>query len=104
MVSAIKRSALALLLMASTGCAGSYAKKIRASEESFYNGDIDTAVANITPLAQDATARDRLLYYMEAGVIYHSKGDYKTSNEIFSRADEMAEEIKTSITGSAKSF
>lgn len=104
MVIAIKRSAIALLLMASTGCAGSYAKKIRAAEESFYNGDIDTAVATITPLAQDATARDRLLYYMEAGIIYHSKGDYKTSNEIFARADEMADEIKTSITGSAKSF
>lgn len=104
MVNAIKKSAAALFLMAQFGCAGSYAKKIQASEEAFYNGDIDSAVQNITPLAQDASARDRLLFYMEAGVIYHSKGDYKTSNEIFSRADEMAEEIKTSITGSAKSF
>lgn len=104
MVIAIKRSAFALLFMAAAGCAGSYAKKIRAAEESYYNGDIDTAVAAITPLAQDSAARDRLLYYMEAGVIYHSKGDYKTSNEIFARADEMADEIKTSITGSAKSF
>lgn len=104
MVGAIKRSALALLLMASNGCAGSYAKKIRASEEFFFNGDIDGAVATITPLAQDSTARDRLLYYMEAGVVYHSKADYRTSNEIFARADEMAEAIKTSITGSAKSF
>lgn len=85
-------------------CSGSYAKKIRAAEEAYYTGDIDTAVQRITPLAQDASAKDRLLYYMEAGVIYHSKGDYVTSNEIFTRADEMADEIKTSITGSVAGF
>ena len=73
------------------GCAGSYTKKVRATEEAFYNGDIDGAVSQITPLAQDSSARDRLLFYMEAGLIYHTKGDLKTSTEIFTRADEMAE-------------
>lgn len=86
------------------GCAGSYVKKVRATEEAFYNGDIDNAVAQITPLAQDSSARDRLLFYMEAGLIYHAKGDLKQSNEIFARADEMAEGIKTSITGSVGTF
>lgn len=85
-------------------CASSYVKKIRATEEAFFGGDIDGAVSAITPLAQDSAARDRLLFYMEAGVVYHSKGDYKTSNEILLRADEMAEEIKTSITDSTKAF
>jgi hypothetical protein len=85
-------------------CSGSYAKKIRGAEEAFYSGDIDTAVQRITPLAQDSNAKDRLLYYMEAGVVYHAKGDYKTSNEIFGRADEMAEEIKTSISSSVAGF
>lgn len=99
-----RRGALPLAFVAIVGCAGSYAKKIQKSEEAFYRGDIDTAVSTITPLAQDASARDRLLYYMEAGIVYHCKGDYQTSNAIFSRADEMAEEIKTSITGEAKSF
>ncbi len=85
-------------------CSGSYAKKIRAAEEAFFTGDIDTAVQRITPLAQDSSSKDRLLYYMEAGVVYHSKGDFKTSNEILLRADEMAEEIKASISGSVASF
>lgn len=99
-----KRTLVLLQILWIVNCSGSYAKKIRAAEEAFYTGDIDTAVQRITPLAQDSTGKDRLLYYMEAGVVYHSKGDYKTSNEIFSRADEMAEEIKTSITGSVASF
>lgn len=93
-----------LSLIVTLGCAGSYVKKVRATEEAFYNGDIDGAVTQITPLAQDSSARDRLLFYMEAGLIYHSKGDLKTSNEIFTRADEMADEIKTSITGSVGTF
>lgn len=93
-----------LALLFTIACAGNYTKKIRATEESFFSGDIDSAVQQITPLAQDSVARDRLLFYMEAGVIYHSKGDLKTSNEIFLRANEMADEIKTSITDGAKSF
>jgi len=93
---------LALALL--SACAGNYAKKIQATEQAFYSGDIDGAVAKITPMAQDSSARDRMLFYMEAGVIYHSKGDYSQSNEIFGRANEMAEEIKTSISDGAKSF
>lgn len=85
-------------------CAGSYTKKIQASEEAFYSGDIDTAAKTITPLAQDSTARDRLLYYMEAGVIFHSQGDYETSREIFSHAAEMIDATQTSVTGAAKTF
>lgn len=100
----LRISIILFLAFAAAGCAGSYAKKIQASEEAFYSGAIDTAVKTITPLAQDSAARDRLLYYMEAGVVFHSQGDYQTSLEIFSRADEMADEIKTSLTGTAKSF
>jgi len=98
------RAAALIVVMSAVACAGSYQKKIQGTEESFYSGDIDGAVTKITPLAQDSSSRDRLLFYMEAGGVYHTKGDYETSNEIFRRADEMAEEIKTSITDSAKSF
>lgn len=93
-----------ILLCFNIACAGSYAKKIKATEEAFFNGDVDAAVASITPLAQDSSSRDRLLFYMEAGVVFHTKGDYQTSNDIFRRADEMAEEIKASITDSTKAF
>ncbi len=98
------RVSFLIALLFSAACAGSYAKKIKATEESFYSGDVDGAVASITPLAQDSSSRDRLLFYMEAGVVYHTKGDYQTSIDIFRRADEMAEEIKTSITDSTKAF
>jgi len=85
-------------------CAGSYVKKIHATELAFFTGDIDTAVSSITPLAQETAARDRLLFYMEAGIIYRAQGDLKTSSEILTRAAEMADEIKTSIMGSAAAF
>lgn len=102
--SPFRRGGALLLIFFLSACAGSYVKKVRATEEAFYTGDIDSAVALITPLAQDSESRDRLLFYMEAGIIYHNKGDLKTSNEILLRADEMAEQIKTSITGSVKTF
>ncbi len=100
----IVRVSLLVALLFSAACAGSYAKKIQATETAFYNGDVDGAVASVTPLAQDSSSRDRLLFYMEAGVVFHTKGDYQTSIDIFRRADEMAEEIKTSITDSTKAF
>lgn len=99
-----KRTIALLVICFNLCCSGSYVKKIHATEEAFFTGDIDTAVSSITPLAQDSSAHNRLLFYMEAGIIYRSKGDLKTSSEILTRAAEMADEIKTSIMGSAAAF
>ena len=85
-------------------CSGSYVKKIQETETAFYHGNIEQAVSTITPLAQDASTQDKLLLYMEAGLIYHTHGDYQTSNRIFQKADELCDEIRTSITGEMAAF
>ncbi len=41
---------------------------------------------------------------MEAGMIFHSKGDYATSNKVFKEAEELSDNIKTSITKEGLAF
>lgn len=41
---------------------------------------------------------------MEAGMIFHTKGDYVTSNKVFKEAEDIADNIKVSMTRSGLSF
>jgi hypothetical protein len=41
-------------------------------------------------------SRNRLIYCMEAGKLYHLKKDYKKSNEYFNEADRLAENLRQS--------
>lgn len=85
-------------------CSSSYIEVIQKIETSFYEGKYEVAVPEIRNLVLDGDEKDRLLYLMEAGVIFHSKGDYASSNKVFLQADELAESINVSISRSAKSF
>ncbi len=86
------------------GCSASYKDKLEKSEKYFYSGDYVNAIDDVRGLYKDSAAKDRLLYLMEAGVIFHTKGDYKKSNVVFKQADEIAERIKISISKQALSF
>lgn len=49
--------------------------------------------------------KDRLLYYLHAGVVAHLNGDYRRSNALFDQADVRMEELYTkSISAEAASF
>lgn len=41
---------------------------------------------------------------MEAGTIFHTKGDYATSNKVFKDAEVIADQIQTSITKEGLAF
>jgi len=85
-------------------CATSYASVIRDVEKSFYSGNFDQALPKVRELANRADSKDRLLYLMEAGIILHTKGDYKSSNLAFQEAEEIADNIKISLSKSGLSF
>ncbi len=93
-----------LIIILLSSCAKSYVKKLQTTEEDFYQGKYNSAVNEIRELVQDADAKDRLLYLMEAGVILHSMGEYEKSNLALKDADNIAETIKTSISRQAAAF
>ncbi|TGL61317.1 hypothetical protein EHQ58_05945 [Leptospira ognonensis] len=77
----------------------------RASVRSdFFNNRLDSAASKLFNQYSNAADKDVLLALMEAGVVLHTKGDYKKSNDIFKEAAQVAENIKVSATGEIASF
>lgn len=85
-------------------CSSDPYKKWNETEVMFYNGQYNSAIDQVRELANDAGEKDKLLYLMEAGVIFHTMGEYKKSNIAFKEANDMAERIKTSLSKQALSF
>jgi uncharacterized protein len=85
-------------------CATSYNKKIQEVENSFYRQDFDSAIPAVRSLAESSDEADKLLYLLEAGTVFHTKGDYLTSNKVFKQAEEIADRTKTSATGETLAF
>ncbi len=98
------RFALSFGLASILACASDYSKLIESTERAYYNQDYNTAVPKIRGLYEDSDSKDRLLFLMEAGMIFHTKGDYATSNKVFKEAEDISENIKTSVTKSGLSF
>lgn len=86
------------------GCASDYSKLIEATESAYYGKSYDSAIPKIRALYEDASSKDKLLFLMEAGTIFHTKGDYQTSIKVFKEAEDISETIKTSISRTGLSF
>ncbi len=93
-----------LILFSVLNCASTHAEKMKGVEEALYSGDYETALPKMRSLVSGASSRDRLLYLMEAGVLLHTKGDYKASNKAFQDAEAIADTEKTSVTGETLAF
>ncbi len=76
---------LVLFLVAATGCA---AGRFDQARQSFYNGRLDRAAAVLGD-PSEVPGRDRLLYFMEKGVVLHQLGDYAASTRMFRQAAEF---------------
>lgn len=86
------------------GCASDYNKIIEATESAYYGQNYDSAIPKIRKLYEGSSSKDKLLFLMEAGMIFHTKGDYETSNKVFKEAEDLADNIKVSMTRSGLSF
>ncbi|MBM9546402.1 hypothetical protein JWG40_05200 [Leptospira sp. 201903074] len=86
------------------GCASDYNKIIEATESAYYGQNYDSAIPKIRKLYEGSSSKDKLLFLMEAGMIFHTKGDYETSNKVFKEAEDLADNIRVSMTRSGLSF
>lgn len=67
-------------------------KPITAAYE---RGDYSSAAAIIDSLKNKFSAKDRLLYYVDSGLLHHYAGNYDSSNVRLSMAENAAEELFT---------
>jgi uncharacterized protein len=95
--------ALAILL---SSCASVVTRQARGK-------DLDAAIAqrdipaalSIVQNPKLYKAKDRVLYYLDAGLLYHYNGDWAKSNELLQQAEDAIEELTTkSISKAAASM
>ncbi len=95
-------------LIFNTGCSSGQArsKLFKDIENSLDQRDYQTAISKITAAKDDYySARDRVLYYIDLGMLYHYSGDFEKSNEYLTEAEYAIEELFTrSVSRAATSL
>lgn len=91
-----------------TGCALLRTDKSHyaGTDQMLARGDYPEAIARITGAKETAyTRKDRVVYYLDLGMLYHWNGDYVQSSEMLDEAERGIEENFTrSISRSASSM
>ena len=99
---------LSALLLLLAGCASLRTDKLNYAgiHQHLAQADYPAAIAKIEAAKTSAyTAKDRVVYYLDAGMLYHWNGEYAKSNELLEKAERAIEENFTkSLTRAASSM
>jgi hypothetical protein len=79
----------AFVLAAASGCASG---KLDHARNAFYDGRLARA-AEVLEEPGGIAGRDRLLFFMEKGVVEHHRGEYEASTRLFRRAVALIDEL-----------
>jgi len=82
---------LVSILLLTTGCA-TYSAKMKNLKPQLANGEFDKALETVE---DESGSKDRLLYYLERGLILHYADRFAESNESFAAAERTADELYT---------
>jgi uncharacterized protein len=67
-----------------------------------YNGNYQGAIASVTGAKESIYKfKDRVMYYLDLGMLYHYSGDYAKSNEMLTAAEEAIYELFTKSVSKA---
>lgn len=90
------------IVMLLTGCAGSYHDTMYSVHQAVQAGDYERADALLSKKKDFAEDKDRLLYFLDKGLIAHLTGAYRESNWFFEQASQRIEELDAiSVTETA---
>lgn len=82
---------LLLTLLATSGCA-TYSAKMQNLKPQLANGEFEKALATVE---EESGSKDRMLYYVERGLILHYADRFAESNEAFTYAERTADDLYT---------
>ncbi len=82
-----------ILLLIIAGCATYYEKSLKFQEH-FVKGEFEEAAKVLDKNKGAATGKDRLLYFLQKGVVLQVLGDYEESNRFFENAYLFTEDIQ----------
>jgi hypothetical protein len=93
----IRIGSLVLTLLLCAGCATYYQKTIKF-QESFTRGDFETANRILDENKKAGQGKNRLLYFLQKGVVLQLLGRYEESNQFFEQAYLFTEDIQRNYT------
>ena len=99
----IVRSFCVLTILFLVGCATYYQKRIEF-QEYFASGNLNFAQSFLDKNKKAAEKKDRLLYFMDRGVIEHMLGNYTESNQAFEQAYIFMEDYRKNFGSDALSL
>jgi uncharacterized protein len=82
------------------GCTADYTKQIAGAEKLFYLGKYLEAARMLLPYVNKEN-EDQLIFMLEAGLMLHSGGDFKKSNDVLLPAGKIADKIATRVSQEA---
>ena len=83
---------IGLLAIFIAGC-GAYSGLSQPVQSAFMRGDYLQALAALDKAKVDK--KDKLLYFLDKGALLHYAGEYEKSNEAFSEAEDLADQLET---------
>ena len=98
----IRRIAV-ILFIATVGCATYYQKNIKFQEH-FVKGEIEQAAKILEKEKKAASSKNRLLYFLQKGVVLQMQGSYQESNDFFEKAYLYTEDLQKNYATEAISF
>lgn len=101
----IKRIRLFAILsfVAFLGCATYYQKNIKFQEH-FVKGEIEQAEKILEKEKKSAKGKNRLLYFLQKGVVLQMLGNYQESNDFFEQAYLFTEDLQKNYATEALSY
>ncbi len=100
-VSSVSLALLSIVII--TSCATYYEKSI-VFQQNFVEGEIDAANKTLDRYKKAAKGKDRLLYFLQKGVVLQMLGQYEESNNYFENAYTFTEDYKKNVSTEAASF
>ncbi|MEA3506723.1 MAG: hypothetical protein U9R36_04450 [Elusimicrobiota bacterium] len=93
---------LCAAVLFAAGCGGNYNKRMAPVKSGIAAGEYKKALNSYAKTGLNEEEKSKLLYHLEAGILYHLAGDYKQSNYFLERAEWLADELYTkSLAGEA---
>ncbi|GEM_PF-2788040 len=100
-----KKYAAFILIIISAGCSQTYNRRMMPVKTSLKTGAPENALEYFKETEISKEHRNRLLYHLEAGMLYHLAGKYERSNYFLERAEWISDEMYTrSISREAASM
>lgn len=98
MINLTKSIFIILLAIFAFSCASTqtFKQQFRSIDKSVLSGNFDGAIAQLeNSKSQYYDKKDRVVYYLDLGLLYHYQGDFAKSNEYLTKADEAIERFYT---------